>query len=197
MKKRQLRWTASYTVEAAFVVPICTMVVLLLIGQVLFYRDVVVAERVAMSAAEEGARYRLYAALPGKTALSYERFRKEGVLQSGSSEVRSQDERTIAGYTEELLQGKLWFACQGKVTVDIQGNYVNVSFAVDAPYSVTDLFGYGKRSVFHRMVSVTAEGQDIAEDNRVILTAWETASRIRGLSEILGKLQTLLGKILG
>ena len=189
--------TASYTVEAAFIVPLCTMIILLLIGQTLFYRDVVTAERIAMTAAQEGVQYRLTSSALGGAKLEYARFLNEGILQSYATALRIKDEEAIEEYAAELLRGKLWFAYGTGVSAEIQGNDVTVTITVDAADAVKYLFRYGNAPLFHRKASVTVRGQDIAMDNRMITAAWDTSTRISGLSEILGKLQNLLGKIIG
>ena len=188
---------ASYTVEAAFIVPLCTMIVLLLIGQTLFYRDIVTAERIAMSAAEEGVQYRLTASALGSAKLDFGRFQKEGILQNYGASLRIKDEEAIAEYAEELLDGKLWFAYGTGVSAEIQGNDVTVTITIDAADAVKYLFRYGNAALFRRKVSVTAQGQDLATDNRMITAAWDSGMRINGLSEILEKLQNLLGKLIG
>lgn len=193
--RKQLK--ASYTVEAAFIVPLCTMVIILLIGQTLFYRDVLAAERVAMCAATEGGRYRLVAASLGKDGLNYNRFAESGILKNNGTGRRMRDEEEIEEYAAELLKGKLWFATGGSITADIQGDNVTVSISVDAADSVKGLFRYGMFSLFHRKVSVTVPVQDIPTDNRLVTAAWDTGMRIEGFSEFLEKIQGLLGKLIG
>jgi hypothetical protein len=188
---------ASYTVEAAFIVPLCTMIILLLIGQTLFYRDVVTAERIAMTAAQEGVQYRLTSSALGEAKPDYGRFFSEGILQNYRTALRIKDEEAIEEYAAELLRGKLWFAYGTGVFAEIQGNDVTVTITIDAADAVKYLFRYGNAPLFHRKASVTVQGQDIAMDNRMITAAWDTSTRISGLSEILGKLQNLLGKIIG
>ena len=53
----ETKWKGSYTIEAVFIIPLCTTVVILLLLRTLFMRDVIVAERVAQTALENGVRY--------------------------------------------------------------------------------------------------------------------------------------------
>ena len=62
---------ASYTVEATFISPIVTVIIVLLISETLFYRDILTAERAAMNAAENGLRYAVADAAFGKADWDY------------------------------------------------------------------------------------------------------------------------------
>ena len=72
-----------------------------------------------------------------------------------------------------------------------------MTITIDAADAVKYLFRYGNAALFHRKVSVTAQGQNLAMDNRMTAAAWDTGMRISGFSEILEKLQNLLGKLIG
>ena len=191
------RLSASYTVEAAFILPICTAVILLLISETLFYRDIVVAERIAKDAAESGTRYVLFDAALGRADLDYAHFLENGILKKLQKSGRYRDERAIEEFADSLMADRLWFAHAGSATAEVNGDDVSVTFSVSGPDAVRAFFSPGSGGLFNRTVTVTVRGRNVAGAARLCTAAWETGERIQGFSDFLTKIKSLIGKLTG
>ncbi len=191
------RLSCSYTVEASFLVPICTLVILFLITQALFYRDIVVSERVAASAAEQGAQYIGECASVQTAAVDYARFEDNGLFRRFSDSGTARDEEAVAKLAAELLDGKLWFATGRGVSAEAKNGKVTVRMTVEPDDRIKALFfGFGIK-LFRREVSVTKERKNLPVINRVAAASWETGKKVKGLSETLAKAEELFGKLTG
>ena len=191
------RLSCSYTVEASFLVPICTLVILFLITQALFYRDIVVSERVAASAAEQGAQYIGECASVQTAAVDYARFEDNGLFRRFSDSGTARDEEAVAKLAAELLDGKLWFATGRGVSAEAKNGKVTVRMTVEPDDRIKVLFfGFGIK-LFRREVSVTKERKNLPVINRVAAASWETGKKVKGLSEALAKAEELFGKLTG
>lgn len=189
--------SCSYTVEASFLVPICTLVILFLITQALFYRDIVVSERVAASAAEQGAQYIGECASVQTAAVDYARFEDNGLFRRFSDSGTARDEEAVAKLAAELLAGKLWFATGRGVSAEAKNGKVTVRMTVEPDDRIKALFfGFGIK-LFRREVSVTKERKNLPVINRVATASWETGKKVKGLSEALAKAEELFGKLTG
>ena len=192
---KQKRFFASYTVEATFIVPIVTMIVVLLISETLFYRDILTAERVAMSAAENGLRYSLNDASLGKADWDYSHLTEAGVGRTLLRYNTNKDKYKIEEYASKKLEESLWFAVAGPVTTEIDGDEVRVSFMLLAQDDILAVFRPLNIGLFHRNISVTEYGHDAPGTNRLLIAAWETGEKTKGVSEFLGKIETLMEKV--
>lgn len=191
------RLSCSYTVEASFLVPICTLVILFLITQALFYRDIVVSERVAASAAEQGAQYIGECASVQTAGVDYARFEDNGLFRRFSDSGTARDEEAVAKLAAELLDGKLWFATGRGVSAEAKNGKVTVRMTVEPDDRIKALFfGFGIK-LFRREVSVTKERKNLPVINRVAAASWETGKKVKGLSEALAKAEELFGKLTG
>ncbi len=56
----EAKWKASFTVEAAFIIPLVSGVLLLLISTALYFRDVTVAKAILMKEVSQGASFLNY-----------------------------------------------------------------------------------------------------------------------------------------
>ena len=189
------RLTASYTVEATFIVPIVTIIVILLISETLFYRDVLTAERVAMSAAENGLRYTRNDASLGNADWDYSHLSEAGIGRTLLRYNKSRDRGKIEEFTSKKLEESLWFAVAGPVTAEIDGDDVKVSFTLLGADDILAVFRPLNTGLFHREISVTEYGHDAPGTNRLLVAAWETGEKTKGVSEFLGKLETMMEKV--
>ena len=197
MNQGNKRLSCSYTVEASFLVPICTLVILFLITQALFYRDIVVAERVAASAAEQGVQYISECASVQTAGVDYGRFYDNGLFRRFSGDGTAQDEKAIAEQATRLLDGKLWFANGRDVTAEAKNGKVMVRMTVEPDDRIKALFfGFGIK-LFRREVSVSRESKNLPVINRVTTASWESGKKVKGLSEVLTKTEKLFGKHTG
>ena len=191
------RLSCSYTVEASFLVPLCTLVILFLITQALFYRDIVVAERVASSAAEQGVQYISECASVQTAGVDYGRFYDNGLFRRFSDDGTGQEEKAIAEQATRLLDGKLWFANGRGVTAEAKNGRVTVRMTVEPDDRIKALFfGFGIK-LFRREVSVSRESKNLPVINRVTTASWESGKKVKGLSEVLTKTKKLFGKLTG
>lgn len=189
------RWKGSYTVEAAYIVPLCTMIVLLMITQILFYHDIVVAEQAALTAAENGNRYVQYGGGLGQVAPEYGQFVRSSPVRAFFRD-RSEEEAAIGQYVSELLNGQMWISTCGGISVDATGDNVVISMNLNAG-NETNAAGIFRNGLFRRQIRITSRGRDIPMDNRLIKAAWETGLQTKGVSEVLNLVQQFLGKITG
>lgn len=191
------RLSGSYTVEASFLVPLCTLIILFLITQTLFYRDIVTAERVAASAAEQGIQYIGDCASVQSAGVDYARFYDNGLIRRFSNDVTAKDEKTIADLASRLLEGRLWFANGRGVTAEAKDGKVTVRMTVEPDDRIKALFfGFGIK-LFRREVSVTREQKNLPVTNRITTAAWLSGKKVKGLSEVLTKTEELFGKLTG
>lgn len=195
MKKKQ--WKASYTVEAAFIIPMITLIIVFLISQTLFYRDVLTAERIAMTAAENGVRYTDGDAALGEADWDYSHLSEAGIAREILSYNNRKDRKAIEEYASARLKENLWFAVPGAVSAQIDGDDVTVTVSVRAGDDIMALLRGLNRRLFVREVSVTEYGHDAPSVNRAMVAVWETGGKTKGVSAFLEKLQTLLGKVAG
>ncbi|MBO4695976.1 MAG: hypothetical protein J5643_01695 [Lachnospiraceae bacterium] len=188
---------ASYTVEATFIIPIVTVIIVLLISETLFYRDILTAERAAMNAAENGLRYAAADAAFGKADWDYSHMSSAGVSGMLLHRIRAKDRQKIEEYATEKLKENLWFAVPGPVTAESDGDNITVSVTITARDGILAVFRPLNKGLFARTVSVTASGHDAPGANRILVAAWETGDRTKGVSEVLDKIQTIIEKVLG
>ena len=166
------RLSGSYTVEASFLVPLCTLIILFLITQTLFYLDIVTAERVAASAAEQGIQYISDCASVQSAGVDYGRFYDNGLIRRFSNDGTAKDENTIADLASGLLEGRLWFANGRGVTAEAKDGKVTVRMTVEPDDRIKAVFfGFGIK-LFRREVSVTRERKNLPVTNRITTAAW-------------------------
>lgn len=195
MVRRNRVLKASYTVEAAFILPIVTLVVILLIAETLFYRDILTAERVAACAAENGHRYTYGDASFGKADWEYSHMQGAGAERLLLRKTARKDRKAIEDYASKKLEDTLWFASAGTISAEINGETVSVEIGVSVANEIRYLFRFFSPGFFNRTVTVTEKGSDIPGTNRILTAAWETGSKTKGFSEFLGKIETLLSKL--
>lgn len=195
MKKKQ--WQASYTVEATFIIPIVTLVMILLITETLFYRDILTAERIAATVAENGVRYTGGDAKLGEADWDYSHFSEAGIAREILRYNSSKDRRKLEEYATEKLRKNLWFAVPGTVSAQTDGSDVTIRITIRVGDDIIALFRGLNRGMFVREVSVTERGHDAPFVNRTLVAAWETAGKTKGVSEFIHKLEELLEKLAG
>lgn len=188
---------ASYTVEATFIIPIVTLIITLLISETLFFRDVLTAERVAMSAAENGLRYVTADASFGKADWDYSRLSAAGASAILLNEIKAKDRQKIEEYAALKIKENLWFAVPGPVSAESDGGDMTVSVTITAGDGILAVFRPLNKGLFVRKVSVTASAHDAPGMNRILVAAWETGGKTKGVSEVLDKIQTIIEKVLG
>lgn len=189
----ETKWKGSYTIEAVFIIPLCTTVVILLLLRTLFMRDVIVAERVAQTALENGVRYMTQNASLGKAEINYRRWKQDGMLRGFSDSAKEQDRATITDYVNRKMEDALWFADYDGTEVTIDGTNISVSLSVGANRAFHLFGGLGKRW-FRQDIKVSENIQNLPNQNREIMLAWQTGMKTEGLAEILSGIQELIGK---
>ena len=187
------KWKGSYTIEAVFIVPLCVAVVILLLSKTLFLRDVLVSERVAQSAAENGTRYVTQNASVGEAEINYQRWKQDGILQSLYDDTKKADSRVIQEFVDGKMSYILWFADYDGAKVSIDGTKVTVKITISAYHAAAFLGGFGSRW-FYQNITVTEQAKNLPDMNRGIMTAWNTGMKIEGLSDLLTRLQERIGK---
>lgn len=184
------RIRCSYTIEAAYIVPLCTMIIMLLLTETLFYRDILTTEGVALKAVDEAARYVQHSAKPGEAAIDYSHL-KRGVF----AELRRthySEENVLTGYVEERLRNRLWISVCGAADVRISGDRISVSVRLHGRDELRYLFRYLPSGLFLREISVSTKVESLSETNRLVVAAWDSGTRIKGVSGLLEKIEAYL-----
>lgn len=187
------KWNGSYTIEAVFIVPLCTAVVILLLSKTLFFRDTLVAQRIAQCAAEKGIAYLTQSSSMDKAEIDYYKWKQEGVLRGILDDSSKTDCQTIMNYVNQKMSDELWFADYLGTEISIDESRVTVKITISADRAVAFLEGWGVRW-FYQDIKVTEQAKDLPNRNRGIMAAWNTGMKIDGLSDLLTKLQERIGR---
>ncbi len=181
----------SYTVEAAFLVPIITGIVVLLIGAAMYLRDITLAHSVVAEVAEKGRMLVQHEVLPGTDEILYERELKEGIFTRLIVDTDNEDEALLLRELEDSLKGRLWIGSCINKQIDIEDGKLEISLVVRTGVP-TALLGEGLNAFFRRTVSSTTDLQGVDEKTRIYSAVVETGMRIKGVRKVIDGLTALI-----
>ena len=102
--------SGSFTVEAVFIVPMVTMIIILLIDMALYLRDVSVAETLAERVAEDTRALILNDEEPRQHKVMYERKLTKSIFRRWFTDTSSEDAESMEEYLTELSEGRFWIS---------------------------------------------------------------------------------------
>lgn len=181
----------SYTVEAAFLVPIITGMIVVLIGASMYLRDITLVQSVVAEVSEKGRMLVQHEVLPGTNEILYERELKEGIFSRLLGDSNREDEALLLRELEAGLKGRMWLSRCINKKIDIEAGELEISLVVQAGVP-TLLFGTGLNSFFRRTVSERTELAGVEEKTRIYSAIVETGMRIKGVEKVIDGLSALI-----
>lgn len=191
-RMRAIRIRASYTVEAVFVMPIVTMVIVLLVEMGLYQRDLMTAEMIAGRVAEEARAYRLHAVDPYSDRVIYDYLKPGNIAAEWLRKDRSAEEEYLKQYMKSMLEKSFWVASVDACSVEFENSKVNVTVSIHSDVISSPLPIADRNTIMSDTVCYTADLADAAERNRIYGAIMETGKQVKGIDEIM----TFLGKLI-
>ena len=183
-ENRENAVAASFTVEAAFVVPFITMIVVLLIDMTLFLRDVSVAGELASRIAEETRALVLNDEDPVTGVTRYERKFTQSFFARWFGNTDSADAAEMTGRLTELLENRFWICRAQDASVRISGGVVTVRLKLKAT-----------RQWFSEEVVREVTCRDTKRTARVYAAVMDTGSQIVGVKKVFETLSELVNRL--
>ena len=194
-ENRENAVAASFTVEAAFVVPFITMIVVLLIDMTLFLRDVSVAGELASRIAEETRALVLNDEDPVTGVTRYERKFTQSFFARWFGNTDSADAAEMTGRLTELLENRFWICRAQDASVRISGGVVTVRLKLKADSGVSLLGSLATRQWFLEEVVREVACRDTKRTARVYAAVMDTGSQIVGVKKVFETLSELVNRL--
>ncbi len=191
-RMRAIRIRASYTVEAVFIMPIVTIVIVLLVEMGLYQRDLLTAEMIASRVTEEARAYRIHAVDPYSDRVIYDYLKPGNIVTEWLKKDRSGEEEYLRQYLDSLLEDSFWIATVDACSVEFENNRANVTVSIHSDVISGPLSVANRNAMMSDTVCYTADLSDIAEKNRIYGAVMETGKQVKGVDEIM----TLLGRLI-
>jgi|GEM_PF-3535986 TadE-like protein. len=185
----------SFTVEAAFIVPLVTMILVLLIDMALYMRDLSTARTLAERVAEDTRALVLNDEEPRLHKVMYERQLTQSVFQRWFAGTDREDADNMDDYLEELSGGRFWISRMDSHSVRVEDGSVVVRIALVSDTGIP-MFGKSLTSRWFSDEIVCRIGcADIGFRTRFYAAAIETGTEVKGLSTVLTKLSELVNRL--
>ena len=191
------KWNASFTVEAAFIVPLVIGLLFLMMSAALYLRDVTVARAILTKAVSQGAAFLNYNVYPDNDYVFYERMLDEGFFSRLFRDDDSEAEQILSVYLQEQLSGAFLFAEPEEVVVRVDGGMLRMSCILNGANGLWGSGSLGIGDFFHQKVEVSASCTDTTQWSRIVTTILRTGERIKGIRAVMEKIRkffTWLGK---
>lgn len=186
---------ASFTVEAVFIVPLVTMIIVLLIDMSLYMRDLSVARTLAERVAEDTRALILNDEEPRLHKVMYERKLERSIFQRWFSNTAKQDADSMEEYLDELSEGRFWISRIESRSIRAEDDSVIVHISLKSDTEVP-FFGQALTSRwFSDDVTCVVDCQDIGLRTRIYSAVMETGMEIKGLNTVLTKLSELVNRL--
>ena len=189
-----LRARASYTVEAVFVIPFITVLVVLMIDMTLYLRDVAAAASLAGQIAEEGRALTLNDVDPVTHRIRYERRLETSVFARWFQGTETKDAEEMTERLSKELKGRLWVCRAEDALVSIGGGKVRVQIRLSEGGAVPRMFGLTASRWFSDTITCEASCRDIRRQVRIYAAVMDIGSQVVGLSSVMEKLGSLVAR---
>lgn len=183
------KWNASFTVEAAFIVPLAVGLLFLMISAALYLRDVTAAKAIMTKAASQGAAFLNYDVYPGTDYILYERVLGEGFFLRLLRDDDSEAEQILAMYLQKEFAGAFLFAEAEEVVVCVDGGTLRMSCVLNGEKGLWGLGGFGIGDFFCQEVEVSVPCADTTQWSRIVTTILRTGERVRGIQAVMEKIR--------
>ncbi len=184
----------SYTVEAVFVIPLVTMIIILLIDMSLYLRDLTTARALAVRIAEETRALNLNDELPEYGRVLYERKVSRSIWSDWFGGTDDEDEEHMISRLREKTENAFWVSRAVSPVVEIGGGEVKVRFRLEGDFGIP-LWGDAGKRWFTDDVACSVDCRDTVMRTRIYSAIIETGEKIKGVSEILEKLGGILNRL--
>lgn len=183
------KWNASFTVEAAFIVPLVVGLLFLMINATLYLHDVTTAKAMLTKAASQGAAFVNYNVYPGTDYVLYERMLDEGFFLRLLRDDDKEAEQILAMYLQKELAGALFLAEAEEVIVCVDGGTLRMSCVLNGEKGLWGLGSFGVGDFFCQEVEASAPCTDTTQWSRIVTTILRTGERIKGIQAVMEKLR--------
>ena len=185
---------ASFTVEAVFIVPLVTMIVILLIDMALYLRDVSVAETLAERVAEDTRALILNDEEPRLHKVMYERKLTKSIFRRWFTNTNSEDAESMEEYLTELSEGRFWISRIDSRSIRADGGTITVRIKLCSDTGIP-LFGKALTSRwFSDDIVRSASFSDVVLRTRIYSAIMETGMNITGVSSVMEKLSEIVNR---
>ena len=186
---------ASFTVEAVFIVPLVTMIIVLLIDMALYMRDLSVARTLAERVAEDTRALILNDEEPRLHKVMYERKLERSIFRRWFSNTAKEDADSMEEYLDELAGGRFWISRIEGRSIRAEDDSVIVHISLKSDTEIP-FFGQTLTSRwFSDDVTCVVDCKDIGLRTRIYSAVMETGMEIKGLSTVLTKLSELVNRL--
>lgn len=184
----------SFTVEAVFIVPMVTMIIILLIDMALYLRDVSVAETLAERVAEDTRALILNDEEPRQHKVMYERKLTKSIFRRWFTDTSSEDAESMEEYLTELSEGRFWISRIDSQSIRAEGGTITVHIRLCSDTEIP-LFGKTLTSRwFSDDVESSVSFSDVVLRTRVYSAIMETGMNIVGVSTVMEKLSEIVNR---
>ena len=185
----------SFTVEAVFIVPAITMIVILMIDMALYLRDYSVAQTLAERVAEDTRALVLNDEEPRLHKVMYERKLSGSIVRRWFQDTDDEDEETMEQYMEELCHGRFWISRIDGKSVRIGEGKVSVTLKFKTD---TAMPFFGKALTAHWFsdeITCEVPCEDVGLRTRIYAAVIETGTQIKGVGTVLEKLSEIVNRL--
>lgn len=198
MRERRCRRavvTASYTVEAVFVIPFVTILTVLMIDMVLYLRDVSVANGLATRVAEETRALVLNDEDPELGKIRYERKFERSIFARWFQGTDDADAAEMTERLRTLIKGRFWIATASEATVTVSGGVATVRIRLQGDSAVSMLGSLATRQWFSDGIVRQCSCRDPRRQTRMYAAIIDTGSQIAGIRTVFEKLSEIVNRL--
>lgn len=198
MRERRYRGavvTASYTVEAVFVIPFVTILTVLMIDMVLYLRDVSVANGLATRVAEETRALVVNDEDPELGKIRYERKFERSIFARWFQGTDDADAAEMAERLRTLIKGRFWIATASEATVTVSGGVATVRIRLQGDSAVSMLGSLATRQWFSDGIVRQCSCRDPRRQTRMYAAIIDTGSQIAGIRTVFEKLSEIVNRL--
>lgn len=178
----------SFTVEAAFVVPFVTVLLVFMAYAAMYLRDVTVAEAILKQETNRGIAFAVSDVYPGTDAVFYERYLGVDFWKQIFQKQEKAVEQILAENLRKRLENAFWVAEYREIQVSFQKNYLRMQIQLNAGSNVIQKIPLIQGSFFEREIADGIAANDIPEWSRIVTTVLRTGERIKGVNEVIDKI---------
>lgn len=180
--------------EAVFIIPLVTMIIILLIDMSLYMRDLTTARALAVRIAEEARALNLNDESPEYGRVMYERKIGRSIWSDWFVGTEDEDEEYMVSRLREKTDNAFWVSRAVSPVVEIGGGEVKVRFRLEGDFGIP-LWGDAGKQWFTDDVVSTVDCRDTVMRTRIYSAIIETGEKIKGVSEIMEKLGGILNRL--
>ncbi len=188
MKRREAE--GSFSVEAAFLFPTVTLIVMILLLLTMYLRDLTVARSIVLSVAEEG-RALIERHVGAEGVVQYEKLLDRGLFERMLAK-EEEEEPFIRQILAQKLSGRLWISeCLG-ANVTISGGELEIKVSIVSDGGIVGLVKWLPGDLFRDDICVCVKCRDVGTRTRMYTAIFNTGMRVKYVREILAELSELI-----